>query len=263
MLRLNPNGSADATFNPEVLGWSVDRLAVQPDGKLLVGGSFSSVRDSVGEVACTNLVRLNPDGDIDRGFVNGAPYIMPSAITLQRDGRILVGGGPTGTWEAPYYVLARLNPDGSLDTAFARGTIESEFGGGRWIKEIALQDDGQVLVGGHFSAYHDGFAPGLVRLNGGEIASTCRLSAALCPRTGLPQFMLTGPAEATVVIEATSDLQTWTPLMTVTNTLSGVQVCDPAANGSPQRFYRARLLEQRPTPRLPGARIVIPAVQEH
>jgi hypothetical protein len=45
------------------------------------------------------------------------------------------------------------------------------------------------------------------------------------------------------VIETTSDLQTWTPLMTVTNTVGGVQVCDPAANGSPQRFYRARMVQ--------------------
>jgi hypothetical protein len=100
-----------------------------------------------------------------------------------------------------------------------------------------------MWVGGAFCNYNGIAAQGLVRLNGDQSTFSCRLSTFLCPRTGVPQVMLTGPTGTVVVIEATSDLRNWTPVMTVTNGLSGVQVCDPGANGSPQRFYRARQIE--------------------
>jgi uncharacterized delta-60 repeat protein len=170
LLRLNADGSVDPGFRPEVQGWLVDAIVVQPDGKLLVGGEFDRVRDTFGDVNCANLARLNPDGTVDRSFVSGVPDLAPYVITLQPNGRILVGG--SGHWSDP--VLVRLHANGSLDTSFVPGTIEAEFGGGNGITAILLQDDGRVLVGGYFIAYHDGYAPGLTRLNNDAVMSFVR-----------------------------------------------------------------------------------------
>ena len=129
-----------------------------------------------------------------------------------------------------------MNADGSPDAEFHDAAAS-------WIWAVALQPDGQILIGGVFNTVNGFPIRNIARLNGDQLAFTCRLSATLCPRTGLPQVLLAGPAGARVLIEATSDFKTWAPLMTVTNTLGSVQVCDPAANGSPQRFYRAYRIE--------------------
>ncbi len=61
--RLNPDGSLDATFNPDVNG-HVIALAIQPDNKILVGGDFNQVNGQVH----AGIARLNPYGDLDSGF---------------------------------------------------------------------------------------------------------------------------------------------------------------------------------------------------
>ena len=69
---------------------TVFATAVQPDGKILIGGSFTSVLG----VARNNIARLNTDGTLDTAFnpnANGAVY----SIAVQADGKILVGGSFT------------------------------------------------------------------------------------------------------------------------------------------------------------------------
>jgi hypothetical protein len=55
--------SANDGFDPNVAGY-VEAIVTQPDGKILVGGSFQSV----GGVPRTNIVRLNVDGTVDLSF---------------------------------------------------------------------------------------------------------------------------------------------------------------------------------------------------
>ena len=93
--RLNPDGTLDPTFNPGVVGHVDDEdedpyvssLALQADGKILVGGGFTTLggqtRNSIG--------RLNPDGTLDPTFNPGANYDV-SSLAVQADGKILVGG---------------------------------------------------------------------------------------------------------------------------------------------------------------------------
>jgi uncharacterized delta-60 repeat protein len=105
--RLNPSGTVDAGFNP---GAGVDRtvetIAVQKDGKILIGGDFTSVDG----VPRDHLARLNPDGSLDsafdpRGFGAGVRKVL-----VQPDGRILVAGQFTSVEGVSRAKLARLNP---------------------------------------------------------------------------------------------------------------------------------------------------------
>ena len=102
-------------FDPGANGNAVDVLAVQPDGKILVGGEFGLLGGS----ARIFLGRLNADGSLDTSFNPGADGGV-YALAVQPDGKILVagaftmlGGGGTGT--TPRSSLGRLNADGSLD----------------------------------------------------------------------------------------------------------------------------------------------------
>ncbi len=89
--RLNTDGSLDTSFNPNSNG-GINSLAVQADGKALVGGGFTSI----GGQPRTRLGRLNADGTTDSSFDinvnNGGAQSSVNALSLQADGKILVGG---------------------------------------------------------------------------------------------------------------------------------------------------------------------------
>lgn len=168
--RLHPDGQLDTAFDlgsglyiaqgppgTPLLKPSVQTIAVQPDGKILVGGVF----DSVGTHEYQNLVRLLPNGAVDTDFGWLESGVSISRIALQADGRILVLGG-----SGPSY-LFRLHADGSYDTSFSTGT---GFGGISSPSCIRVQEDGRILVGGLFQSYNGVQRSGLIRLHpNGEV----------------------------------------------------------------------------------------------
>ncbi|HBI01727.1 MAG TPA: T9SS type A sorting domain-containing protein [Flavobacterium sp.] len=126
----------------------VETIVQQPDGKLLLGGWFSEFNGTESR----RIVRLNLDGSVDTsfnvgvGFNGTSPYV--NAITLQPDGKILVGGNFSDYKGVTRHRIARLNPDGSLDTSFNPLTgFDSD------VNSIALQSDGKIVVGGIFSKF--------------------------------------------------------------------------------------------------------------
>jgi Domain of unknown function (DUF5122) beta-propeller len=83
--------SALEGFDPNANG-TVRVVVVQPDGKILIGGDFTTLSPNGGAAVTRNrIARLNPDGTLDTAFdpnANGAVY----AIAVQTDGKILAGG---------------------------------------------------------------------------------------------------------------------------------------------------------------------------
>src|SRR5438445_10875125 len=149
--RLNSDGTLDTNFNPGAND-IVDALAVQGDGKIVVGGCFTTVGGG-GTIVRNHIGRVNSDGTLDTSFDPGANAEI-TCLALQADGKILVGvsvttlgGGGTGTIVRNR--IARLNPDGTLDTGFNPGANDR-------ISAIALQSDGKILVGGNFTTLGGG-----------------------------------------------------------------------------------------------------------
>src|SRR5690606_11118099 len=114
ILRLNPDGTLDDSFDPGT-GFNsfLDKdIALQEDGKILVAGSFSSYD---GEPV-NKIIRLNTDGARDPSF--NIDDDVETRIFVSHplpDGKILIGGGADGN---PADALIRLNPDGSRDPSF-------------------------------------------------------------------------------------------------------------------------------------------------
>ncbi len=127
--------------NPQVNG-TVYSLAIQDDGKILVGGAFTSV----GGVARARFARLNIDGSLDASFVPPVFNGVIAAIALQSDGKIVVGGTFDQVGSATYRRAARLNADGTLDTNFADPNFDAV------VYSIAINRDGSILFGGLFSS---------------------------------------------------------------------------------------------------------------
>lgn len=128
-----PDASAPAVireFLVETTMFTLDSppgsVAIQPDGKILVGsvlfGAF--IDEQIGRLGFYNRVamRLNPDGSLDRTFFGDATRNDSSSfvahLEVAADGRILVTGSFNAVGENSRPGLALLKPDGALDQAF-------------------------------------------------------------------------------------------------------------------------------------------------
>jgi uncharacterized delta-60 repeat protein len=164
--RLNPDGSIDTTFNPAshtghlVAGYgsSIHAHAVQPDGKVIVGGSFTAL----GGVSRKGIGRLNVDGSLDRTFdpgsglgIAGLNTVAEGVVSIaeQSDGKVLVGGRFSSINGISRLGLARLHSDGSPDLGF-----DARFPRDSLIESITIQPDGKALIFGHVANQLNRFA---------------------------------------------------------------------------------------------------------
>jgi uncharacterized delta-60 repeat protein len=158
LARLHPDGSLDETFNPG-LGPNnvVYAMAVQSDGKVIIGGLFTTYNG----LSQPRIARINTDGSIDNTFnINGGAGVSINAIAIQPDGKILIGGGFTTYGGLSRNRILRLNADGTVDTSFAIGT-----GANGTVHTILLQPDGKVIIGGEFTSYNGTTRNRIARLN--------------------------------------------------------------------------------------------------
>ena len=235
IVRLNTDGTVDATFNPIING-QLSAIAVQPDGKILIGGFFSEVNS----VARNRFARLNPDGSLDAAFnpiLSANPLIL--TIFVESDGKIVIGGSFTGVNGFSRSQVARLNADGSTDTSFnagsvntaskvfrlpdgkylilfpttnnpllsrrnADGSVDNTFhaptftkaGGQPTLDDFAVLPNGAIIVGGSFDAVNDATRINLARLRPDGTLDT-RLSGGATG--GRVRVLLTEPDGKTIV----------------------------------------------------------------
>jgi len=164
IVRINADGSWDENFtlNDDVeINGVVYAVALQSDGKIIVGGRFS-VQESF---TLSNFIRLNSDGSLDEAFAIEKGLGFSSdvySIAVQSDQKIIVGGnfGLFNGTSAPR--LARINSDGSLDTAF---TSQLGAGADGSVLGVAIQSDGKVIAVGKFLSFNGNPTPRIVRLN--------------------------------------------------------------------------------------------------
>ena len=158
IIRLNSDGSKDATFATGT-GFNniVYSIALQTDGKIIVGGAFSLYN----EVTEKSIIRLNSDGSKDATFATGTGFVSSvRTIKQQANGKILVGGNFSSYKGVTENRIIRLNSDGSKDATFTTGT-----GFNSVVYAIELQDDGKIIVGGSFNTYNGVNESKIIRLN--------------------------------------------------------------------------------------------------
>src|SRR5947207_3190779 len=94
VMRLNADGTRDTTFNPGGVGAdnSVAAVALQPDGKIVLGGFFTKYNSDA--AASDMVMRLNADGTRDTTFNPGGLGADSDvqAVAVQADGEIVIGG---------------------------------------------------------------------------------------------------------------------------------------------------------------------------
>jgi uncharacterized delta-60 repeat protein len=144
--RLNADGSVDPSFASMglVAGDSVSCFALQPDGALLVGGTFLNF----GGLYCISLARLTSTGAIDSTFTSQF-YGLVRSIAVQTDNKILVSGSFIDA--ASGQGVARRNSDGSPDVTFTSiltGTPPFSAD----VSCMAVDSTGKILLSGPYTA---------------------------------------------------------------------------------------------------------------
>jgi uncharacterized delta-60 repeat protein len=124
-------------------------IAIQVDGKIIVAGTtsqrFALARyDADGSLDAT----FGGDGRVTTRFVRGRQLV--NGLAIQPDGTIVAVGLLRPTGEDSRWALARYNSDGSLDTSFSGDgkltidlTMKDDYA-----EDVALQDDGKIVVAG-------------------------------------------------------------------------------------------------------------------
>jgi uncharacterized delta-60 repeat protein len=180
--RLTANGALDTTFNGTgykdlSFGTLQDRglcIALQTDGKILVGGTSGSTAEFF------TVARLTNTGALDTTFgIGGKAQVtfsgnqsMANSIVVQPDGKIVLGGY---TANAPFgldFALARFLSNGSLDTSFGVNgkvitTVDSNYSDA--VTQLAIQSDGKIVAAG-FTSFETNTKMAVVRyLSNGNI----------------------------------------------------------------------------------------------
>ena len=157
VIQINAAGEVDSNFNALAyrgLESSVTDIVRQPDGKILIGGTF---RVANGVEKCS-IVRLNADRSIDNTFQPPQFYLGPfvcngvQSLAVQPDGKILVAGKFYGTLGNEFAGIRRLNADGSIDPTFdAYANITVNSSSAVDVDFVDVQTDGKILLSGNYN----------------------------------------------------------------------------------------------------------------
>lgn len=170
VVRLNADGSIDNSFNSVgitdliELGYFPNKVLVQPDGKIILGGLFESINGT----GRNNLIRLNTDGSVDCDFdpeeSTESPDIESERITgmiLQPDDKILITGAFEEYDEVARFGLARVNGIVLSATSLiyygrTDGTIWSTAGDGTADQFITNGNRPTISPDGNYLLFHKG-----------------------------------------------------------------------------------------------------------
>lgn len=158
---LNPDGTVDTSFDAgditheiNVTDATVSYVIAQPDGKVIIFGGFTHING----VPRGTMARLNIDGSLDPTFNIGIGVNNSvSALCLQPDGKILIGGKFTTFDSQAVPPVIRLNPDGSRDQTFNAMLSVNPFS--PIIEALAVQPDGKIIATGEIFSIQTGQTP--------------------------------------------------------------------------------------------------------
>ena len=154
-------GLVDSTFDAGSINGAIYAMAELPDGRILVGGDFTSI----GGQSRLRLARLTTTGAVDATFsasVSGTVF----AIAIQGDGKIVIGGNFISVNSTTVGHVARLNANGTLDSTFNPGT-----GADAPVLAIAIRSS-DIFLGGVFGTFSGQTAGRIVRLGSNGVTNT-------------------------------------------------------------------------------------------
>ncbi|MGR6088154.1 MAG: T9SS type B sorting domain-containing protein [Arcticibacter sp.] len=179
--RFTSSGNVDSTFGINgiiALGSGISAkiydIGLQPDGKILIAGEGSQSNGRDFYIArCFNNGFLDSQFDFDgSALIDMGGNEWASTVKLQCDGKILLGGSSYPSQNEYNWGVVRLNTDGSLDNSFdVDGRVLFDFNLSTngfdydYARDIEIQNDGKILVGGEAQTSTVPFSGTIIRLN--------------------------------------------------------------------------------------------------
>ncbi len=170
---INSNGTIDTGFTIGTgFNGIINKIAIQSDGKILVGGAFTSYSGS----SYNRIIRLNSDGSIDTGFTIGTGCgSTVRNILINSDNTIFVVGDFNTYDGTTSRRIVKLNSNGSYNNTFNVGTgfnLITPFillG----VDSIVVQSNGKIVAGGGFESFNGNSRNFIIRLNSDGTDNTC------------------------------------------------------------------------------------------
>ncbi len=142
LARVDVNGVLDEDLDLEVSD-EVYALAIQPGGSIVLGGAFANIN----EEDRFGLARVHPNGSLDMSFDpdlgDADDWVEVSALAVQTDGSIILGGEFVSVSGTTRTNVARLHANGALDAGFDPNVDNL-------VHAIAIHSNGSILLGGDF-----------------------------------------------------------------------------------------------------------------
>jgi uncharacterized delta-60 repeat protein len=200
IIKLNANLSVNSTFYTNMgTGFAFgafpvfpddlinsDATVEQADGKILVGGWFTSYNGTSAPYLC----RLNSNGTLDTGFTaNVTVDNNVDAIAVQADGKIVIAGTFRVVNGVAKDFIARLNSNGTIDTSFSGFTT----GFDAQVQDIAIASDGSIYCTGPFQSFNGTNTRGIAKLNSNgslNTTFTTNIGTGLVPDQPYPENVL-------------------------------------------------------------------------
>lgn len=140
--RVTAAGAVDPTFDPNMNG-KVNSLVIDTGDNIIIGGDFTT---GGANISRQRIARITSTGLIDPLFT-GVLNNTVNVVALQPDGLILAGGYFTLSPGIISKRIARLTSTGISDSSFS---ADIAGGGGVGVYALALQPDGNIVIGGDF-----------------------------------------------------------------------------------------------------------------
>ncbi len=160
IVRTDASGAIDASFATNIgtgANGEINTVALQADGKIIIGGNFTSFNGN----SSNYIARLNSNGTFDNTFnIGTGAFGLIRVIRIQPDGKVLVGGDFQFFNGVAAGRIIRLNVDGTSDNTFN----PSGTGASGNINDIQIASDGKIIIGGSFNNFNGTGAQNIVRL---------------------------------------------------------------------------------------------------
>ncbi|RYY87108.1 MAG: hypothetical protein EOO15_12790 [Chitinophagaceae bacterium] len=247
--RINSNGSLDATFDPVAgANGQVFAIALQQDGMVLVGGSFTTFNGTTRG----RLVRLSSTGAVDLTYNTGVGASNAvQTIAAMADGKAVIAGLFTTFDGTSRNRIARVSNTGALDGGFAPGT-----GLDNVIYNLCKLPDGNLLAGGDYTTYNGVAAVRIVRIKntvGTTLLTGSLATSSLCAGAGISVpyssygTFTSGNTFNVQLSDASGSFANPTDIGSVTSTLnSGNISATIPANTDNGTGYRVRVVASTP-----------------
>ncbi len=156
IVRLNSDGSVDESFdfNYPFNSANIRVVALQPDGKILIAGSFDLF---------SYVLRLDSSGHTDPSWGSTGADNSIERLVLTEDGKAIICGPFRSVNGYPHSFVARLKANGRPDESF----VTPAFDGfpEPFVAAAVAQKNGKILIGGHFDHVNGIPRTGIARLN--------------------------------------------------------------------------------------------------